>query len=329
MATAPNITIERTKQTFQFRGEAFEIVYHVCVDQETGERFTTDELDQLNLIQVHNQYRAKYGIPFVDEIKAIREQYGLTAAKMSEILGFGTNGYKNYENGEIPSIPHGRYIQLIKDPQEFYKLIELNRKELSEEEIEKINKKVKQRLSGWEQTDTLEASFIFGDTTPSEFNGYRKPVIERVGQMAAFFAEKLRPFTTKLNKLLFYADFLHYRKTGYSISGLNYIAIKHGPVPKKYGTIYSSLYEKGYVDLNIVDFGDGIEGEQFLPSGKGVDWSDFTEDEIVTLKEVVQSVGPKNTKQIVDFSHQEFAWKHNVNDRSPISYDYGFYLQPL
>ncbi len=33
-------------------------------------------------------------------------------------------------------------------------------------------------------------------------------------------------FPTKLNKLMFYADFYHYRKTGLSISGLQYLIPK-------------------------------------------------------------------------------------------------------
>lgn len=326
MHTVPTITVKKEVKPFTFRGEVFEIVYHYYIDDETGETFTTTELDELNIIQVQNHYRAKYGIPFVDEIKAIREQYGLTAAKMSDILGFGTNGYKNYENGEIPSIPHGRYIQLIKDPKEFIKLIELNRNEFEADEIEKVSKKVKQSLSGWNQSDKMEENYIFGNTTPNEFNGFKKPSLEKVGNMVALFSKALQPFTTKMNKLLFYADFLHYSKKGYSISGLNYIAITHGPVPKKYGTIYSSLYEKGVIDIELVDFGEGIEGERFIAKGKNADLEKFNDFEIEILNEVIATLGNKNTRTIVNISHDEYAWKHNVEEKGLISYQYSFSL---
>jgi DNA-binding transcriptional regulator YiaG len=59
--------------------------------EDTGEEFTDAKLDDLNLTQAYNQYRTRCNLPFPDEIKALREQYGLSAAKMSEILGFGAN----------------------------------------------------------------------------------------------------------------------------------------------------------------------------------------------------------------------------------------------
>ena len=112
-------------------------------------------------------------------------------------------------------------------------MLELNRNEWEPEEWEKINRKVTQRLTGWDEKERLEEHFLFGSATPDEYRGFRKPVLEKIGRMVAFFSKTVAPFTTKMNKLLFYADFLHYSKKGYGISGLSYIAIDYGPVPKK------------------------------------------------------------------------------------------------
>ena len=57
------------KQSFEFRKDNFEIVYHFYRCMDTNEEFTTTELDQLNMNQVYNLYRQKYAIPFPDEIK--------------------------------------------------------------------------------------------------------------------------------------------------------------------------------------------------------------------------------------------------------------------
>ena len=92
---------------------------------ESGEQFTSTELDELNLIQVYNQYRDKHNLPFPTEIKEIRKQYGLSASKMAEILGFGTNSYRNYENGEVPSNSNGRLIQIVSDPRKFRDVVDL------------------------------------------------------------------------------------------------------------------------------------------------------------------------------------------------------------
>jgi hypothetical protein len=40
-------------------------------------------------------------------------------------------------------------------------------------------------------------------------------------------------FCTKMNKLLFYIDFLSYRQRGIAITGLCFRAIDFGPVPDR------------------------------------------------------------------------------------------------
>jgi hypothetical protein len=114
--TNGEVRLDKKVTQLEYRKEKFNMVYHsyVCID--TGEHFTDDAIDTLNLTQVHNQYRAKYGIPFVDEIRELRHQYGLSAVKMSEVFGFGPNMYRLYEGGEMPAVPHGRMIKLAEDP---------------------------------------------------------------------------------------------------------------------------------------------------------------------------------------------------------------------
>jgi transcriptional regulator with XRE-family HTH domain len=326
MTTNNNLQLQKKIYQLEFRKENFQIVYHNLVNTKTGEEFTTDELDDLNIAQVHNQYRSKYGIPFIDEIKAIKEQYGLSAAKISEILGLGPNVFKNYENGEMPSIATGRLIQLAKDPEEFRKLIALSKNELEPHELERINKKVAAKLSGWNEFDYKLEEYLFGPKIPSEHNGYKIPAMEKLGMMVKYFAQQLQPFTTKMNKLLFYADFLHYSRTGFSITGLTYIAITHGPVPKNYGGIYDRLFEAGFVALEEVDFND-FTGEKFMNQDGEPDMELFTATERKAIVDVEQQLGKLKTNQIVDISHDEFAWRQNIDDFGRISYDYGFVLK--
>lgn len=140
--TGGEVELRKENRTMDYRKEPFEVLYHYYVCKETGEQFTDDELDEVNTNQVYNQYRAKYGIPFPDEIKAIREQYGLPATKMAEVLGLGINVYRNYEAGEVPNVSNGRLIQLIKDPKEFKSLIDYSKKEFDADEVTKIHKKM-------------------------------------------------------------------------------------------------------------------------------------------------------------------------------------------
>ena len=98
-------------ETMTFRGEKFNCVYMSFRDDELNEGFTTTESDSIWYNQVTNQYREKHGIPYQDEIIATRERYGVSASKMSLILGFGTNQYRLYEEGEVPSESNGKMIR--------------------------------------------------------------------------------------------------------------------------------------------------------------------------------------------------------------------------
>ena len=104
--TGGHATLRHELSELTFRKEKFQYVHQFYECDETKERFTTTALDEVNVGQVYNQYRAKYGIPFPDEIKRIRQRYGLPASKMSQILGFGDNQYRLYENGDMPSEGH-------------------------------------------------------------------------------------------------------------------------------------------------------------------------------------------------------------------------------
>ncbi|MFT3703084.1 MAG: DUF4065 domain-containing protein [Agriterribacter sp.] len=325
--TGGEATLQKEMRTMDFRKETFQIQFQYYLCKDTGEQFTDDELDEVNTNQVYNQYRAKYGIPFPDEIKAIREQYGLPANKMAEILGLGVNVYRNYETGEVPSVSNGRLIQMVKDPKEFRQLIDYSKNEFTPEELEKINKKINHALSGWDVFENLYETLMLGEKRPSLLNGYKVPSIEKINNMVLFFADKMKPFKTKLNKLLFYADFLHFKKTCFSISGLTYQAIQKGPVPKNYDWLFDNTMEKKLVKILLHDYGNYM-GEQFVSAeGSVFDEELFTVSELKAMQIVADAFKNDTVNGIVNKSHEEDAWADNIDCFNTISYDYGFGLK--
>src|SRR5690606_30649265 len=139
--TGKPMKLIREADTLTFRKETFNIVYHYYLCEDSGERFTDDRLDALNITQATNQYREKYGIPFPEEIRQIREQYGVSASKMSEILGLGVNTYRLYESGEMPTVANGRLILSVRGPEEFIKQVEASTHFLNEREVIKFIEK--------------------------------------------------------------------------------------------------------------------------------------------------------------------------------------------
>lgn len=140
--TGGHTTLVEEKATTTYRGEEFDYTrrYYRCND--TGIAFTDDETDAWGLEQIYSQYREKYGIPAPAEIKAIREQYGLSAITMSKILGIGDNQYGLYENGEMPTKNIGRMIATIKDKNIFLIYVEMAKNQFTKKEYERIMSKL-------------------------------------------------------------------------------------------------------------------------------------------------------------------------------------------
>src|ERR1041384_212988 len=55
---------------------------------------------------------------------------------------------------------------------------------------------------------------------------------------------------TKLNKILFYADFLHYGESGTPLTGATYRKLEHGPAPKQLLPTQTKLVSDGSAALS-------------------------------------------------------------------------------
>jgi uncharacterized phage-associated protein/DNA-binding transcriptional regulator YiaG len=326
--TGKEMPIRKRKERFEFRKETFEITYHYYLDETSGDQFTDDSLSEVNTNQLYNEYRSKYGIPYPDEIIAMREKYGLSANKMSEVLGFGVNIYRTYEAGEVPSASNGKFLQQIKKTEFFLSVLESSN-QFAPEELEKIKKKIEASITIWSKSEEIYASFFTGNKKPDEYTGYRILQLEKIANMVLFFAQKMKPYKTKLNKLLFYADFLHFKHTIYSISGATYKAIQMGPVPKNFGGLFDYAIERKYVDIELIQFEDFV-GERFVPiQGMEFNTTLFEDSELKVLEAVARKFADITVKEIIDISHNEKGWKENINAFSPITYKYSFDLEEI
>ena len=313
--------------TMTFRGEKFDCIYTSYRDDESGESFTTTESDSAWWNQVTNQYRAKYGLPYTDEIIDVRKRYGVSAAKMSQILGIGVNQYRLYEQGEVPSVSNGRMIRSVMNPKVMLEMVESSKNEMSKSEYERIVSKVKAVIAESEayKLEQYETKRLFSVPRGAE-NGYAQISIDRLKNILLFIISKGNGvFFTKMNKLLFYADFMAYRVTGKSVSGLAYKAIAHGPVPVRWDRIYSFFDE---IDQEIVQFSDGREGTK-LVSKLSPDMAEFSDDELKILEYVSQRFKNETPTQISETSHEEEAWKKYKDSDKLISFEMAFTLKAI
>lgn len=326
--------LKRRIITETFRKDIFDVIDHYYECEQTGEEFGTEETENLHKVQVENQYRDKYGLPFPDQIRRIREAYNVSASKMSEILGLGANSYRSYELGEVPSVGNGRFIKSAQDPGRFLELLRMSQEVIGPEEFEKLTKRVSKMIEinrrEIEKRDRFVKEELFPSIVPDQFTGYRLADVEKISHMILFFSEKMQTWKTKLNKLLFYSDFMCFKHTGYGMSGLKYQAWQMGPVPFKFDELFiyidsvSEVVERVYAKS-----GRGNYGTVFRKTG---DFNEelFSSTELTVLREVERVFGGLVPGKVIDKSHRERAWKENHNEMKDISYmKYGFELKEM
>lgn len=319
-------------QTLTYRSQTFSVYAHYYECVATGETFTTEELDTLNLLQLHNQYRERNHILFPEQIRALRERYGVSQRTMSTLMGFGINQYRSYEEGEIPSLSNAKLISLVRGPRNFRELILERKDELKERELLDLIRRVDDLLMP--QADSVHdviAAIWHSADVPNQYTGYRVPSFEKFAQMVLFFFDRIQHlYTVKLNKLLFYADFGHYKQTGFSISGIRYCAIPKGPVPDEYRILNDLLVQQGYLEQVYTEWQDEVV-ETFQPNpARQVDISIFSHSELETLTRTAQTFRYVKTTDLIERSHQEIGWLDNETGKQAISYQqYGFLLRGL
>lgn len=327
--TGKEMSLQKEWRTMSFRKEEFRVLFHSYKCKDTGEQFEDDLFAQLNYNQLVNQYREKHTIPFPEQIISTREKYGSSAIKMSMVLGFGPNSYRQYESGEVPSQSNARLIQLADDPHEFRKLVNLcNTIELKVKD--KIFHKIDVLLEEQKhhKFELQLKNYFFGNCLPNRYTGYKHSNFSKFTEMVVFFTEKLQPWKTKLNKLLFYADFIMHKQTGFSISGVQYRAIPMGPVPNNFNSIFEYLANNDAVELIYTTFADGGIGEQFKPNpNRKFNASVFTAEELDVLENIGNRFKSVTTNEIIKISHKEKAWIENKDEKKIIDYNYSFDLR--
>lgn len=327
--TGREMSLYKEKRSMEFRKETFELVFHFFKCLDSGQEFTDAFCDRVNMNQLYNQYRVKLKIPFTEQVIQTREKYELSASKMSAILGFGINSYRQYEAGEIPSISNARLIQLVEDPKKFIQMVELSH-QLDQKTKKKYILKAESLLEDHKLNRfkiNLKA-YLLGDFKTDVFTGYRAPNFEKITEMVVYFTESVQPFKTKMNKLLFYSDFVMFKNTGFSISGLKYLAEEMGPVPINFQSLFEYLDNTGEILMETTEVLQGYTGEQFKPRPERVFKSEiFTTEELEVMKNVATVFKFTSNHDIIGLSKLEEAWR--LSKKKLISYQHAFVLHNL
>lgn len=277
-----------------------------------------DNKASLEAIKIYNKL---YGIPSEDIIN-FRKKYNLSLDELSKIIGCAKKTLISYEKGT--SIPNDVYTitinNLLKDSNIINSYLENNKNRLSENDFQKINKKIKKYNSN--NINKILESDSVDLNIPNEYNGYSFLSMEKVKNLVLFLSED-GISKTKLLKEMFYSDFLNFKNTTTSITGLEYVKLPFGPVPDDFESIIRFLYNSGLITYDVKTFDDSDFELHLIKSNENYDLSIFDKDEIKLIKFIKKYFQDFSVNKIVSMAHNEKAYQ-NTEFKEKINYEYAF-----
>lgn len=295
-------------ETLPVRGEALEITADICRCDVCGEDIFDKEHDSVNLERAYALYRTRHGLLAPDDIRAIRERYGLSQRGMSRLLGWGEITLHRYESGALPDRVHNDLLTMVATADGMRTYLDQHSMRIPTEEARAVRDALASappslRVGKFSQMFEV-AQQEWGLTIDT---GYRRFNMERLKHMVLFLTEG-GVWTTKLNKLLWYSDFLTYRRTTCSLSGLAYQRYTHGPMPFYAHSMLDALSYNDVIQLEDVALSEGVEGTRIYPRQSPDLRRVFTEGEIHVLHNVREFFQDYTSRRISDYARHEKAW---------------------
>ncbi len=259
-------------------------------------------------------YSEKYGI-LKEDIINLRHSYNLSQELFAKVIGCAKKTLVSYETGQ--SIPNDSYLILLKtlieNPKSIYLFIEANKDHFSKKDYDKLNEKL-----GKIANNLIEVTLNTDNL--NEFNGYTKLIKEKVNNIIIFLADG-GIFKTKLLKEMFYTDFINYKNTGQSMTGLKYVKLPHGPVPDNFESILVDCINDDLISYESKYYGQYEAYE--ISSKRKFNSNLFSKEELLLLKKVKEVFNNFGSKEIANYSHKEKAYIE-TNFKDFISYDFAF-----
>ena len=313
------------KECYDVCGEQIEVDAQVLVCAECEEELYCEELDNATLTRAYNVYRRRHRLLFPDEIKKIREQYGLSQRGFAKLLNWGDKTICRYENGSIQDKAHNSLLLFLREPENMRTYLTENEISLDERQKAKLLAAVEKLEQDAEYRVGSRIFDLFFSRTPCEENGFKGFDYEKVCAMVLFFAHKSSELLkTKLMKLLNYSDMIFYKENGISMSGLKYAHLPYGPVPENFDILLGKMAADHIAHIEVT-YDNGYEKHQVIPE---CDISEdiFSAEELEVLERIFVKFKDFGSADISNYSHKEKGYR-STKQGEIISYSYAKDIQ--
>ena len=308
------------RESFNVCGEDIEVDAQVMVCAECGEELFNEELDSATLINAYNEYRRRHKLLLPEEIRKIREQYGLSQRSFAKLLNWGDKTIRRYENGAVQDRAHNSLLLFLREPENMRTYLTENEVALDEKQVAKLLDTVDKLEQDTYSRDGRLYFDSFFSRIPCEENGFKGFDYEKLCAMVLFFAHKSTGLLkTKLMKLLNYSDMIFYKENGISISGLKYAHLPYGPVPDNFDMILGKMAADHIAHIEV-SYDGAYEYHQVVPEcdvPEGV----LSDEEIEVLTRIYEKFKNFGSAEISNYSHKETGYKATKTGQI-ISYAY-------
>ena len=306
-------------------GDPIEVDAQVLVCADCGEEFVCEELDNATIVHAYNKYRRNHKLLFPEDIKKIREQYGLSQRSFAKLLNWGDKTIYRYENGSLQDKAHNSLLLFLRDPENMK--IYLTENEITLDERQKVRLlKTVEKLE--QDAEYREEGRFFGmlfPGVPCEENGFKGFDYEKLCAMVLFFAHKSSELLkTKLMKLLNYSDMIFYKENGVSISGLRYVHFPYGPVPENFDMLLGRMYSDHVAHIEVI-YENGYEKHQVIPERENPE-NVLSTEELEVLERIYVKFKDFGSIDISHYSHKEKGYSA-TKPGEIISYSYAKDIQ--
>ena len=131
--------IERRKETLPVRGVPITVEADVAICLSCGQAVEDRALDEVTLGRAYDAYRQRFRIMPPDQIRALRERYGLSQRAFGRLLDWGDVTIHRYETGAMPDSVHNDLLLLLQDEAVMRKYIEAHKDRISEREQQQLH----------------------------------------------------------------------------------------------------------------------------------------------------------------------------------------------
>lgn len=319
--------LKSNKDELLIRGEKVGFDSSVLECPECHQIIADSRIEEGNLQNAYDEYRKGHGLLLPVEIKNIRKRIGLSLREFSRLLNFGEQTIARYESGSIQDFLHDNTIRLASTPEGVQRLFIQNKKNLSDRTKKKVSEYLEKNLRSSLGYRTYLAPSFFDAAAqkPTKRNGYRALDEERVQALVGILASKCHDFyVTKLQKALFFCDFLCFERLGKSLTGLEYVHGTYGPMIDRRDILIFELEGNGVIERREHDCGEIIVAKKSFLNGMPKDKEEyFTDDERSIIYEVAQFVNSFPTaSQLSDYSHELNYWKTTAPGKA-MNYELG------